>query len=265
MNTRILKSIKSLILDMDGVLWRESAPIGNLAVLFDRISQLGLQFVLATNNATRTPKQYVEKLECFGVKIGESQIINSAMGVAYLLNKKYPQGGAVFVVGETGLVQALETAGFHQSEDNCMAVIASMDRNITFEKLKKATLLIRSGVPFYATNPDRTYPTPKGLIPGAGAIIGAIVIATDVTPVIAGKPSPTLYQFALEKLGTFPAETLIVGDRLETDILGGQLLGCPTALVLSGIATRAEAEKYLPAIDLIIPELSDLVDLFDAR
>jgi 4-nitrophenyl phosphatase len=146
-----------------------------------------------------------------------------------------------------------------------MAVIASMDRNITFEKLKKATLLIRSGVPFYATNPDRTYPTPKGLIPGAGAIIGAIEIATDVTPVIAGKPSPTLYQFALEKLGTSPAETLIVGDRLETDILGGQQLGCPTALVLSGIATRAEAEKHLPAVDLIIPELGDLVDLFDGR
>lgn len=265
MDIRILKNIKSLILDMDGVLWRESVAIGDLAAIFQKIDRTGLKVVFATNNATRTPRQYVEKLAHFGVKVNENQIINSAMGVAYLLSKKHPAGGAVYVVGEHGLIQALEAAGFHQSEENCLAVIASMDRAITFEKLKKATLIIRSGVPFYGTNPDRTYPTPKGLIPGAGAIIGALEIATDVAPIIAGKPGSTLYEFALEKLGTQPSETLIVGDRLETDILGGQKLGCPTALVLSGIATREEAEKHHPPVDIIVPTLGDLVNLFDER
>jgi 4-nitrophenyl phosphatase len=135
-----------------------------------------------------------------------------------------------------------------------------MDRGINFEKMKRATSMIRSGIPFYATNPDRTYPTPAGLIPGAGALIGALEIATDVTPVIAGKPNPTLYEFALQRLKTPAAETLVVGDRLETDILGGQKLGCPTALVLSGIATRAQAEIHKPPVDLIVSDLEHLVE-----
>ena len=255
-----LKNIRALILDMDGVLWRESAPIGDLPRIFEKINALGLDYVLATNNATRTPQQYVEKLAGFGTPIPVEKIINSSMAVTYLLSKKFPHGGPVYIVGEVGLVEALRSAGFYQAELDCLAVIASMDRDITFEKLKRATLLVRSGVPFYATNPDRTYPTPAGMIPGAGALIGALEIATDVTPVIAGKPNPTLYEFALERLGTTPRETLVVGDRLETDILGGQKLGCPTALVLSGIATRAEAETHEPPVDLIFPDLENLVD-----
>lgn len=265
MNLALLSRIKSLILDMDGVLWRESAPIGDLKTIFEKTRELNLNVVLATNNATRTPQQYVEKIAGFGASVNVNQIINSAMGVAYLLSKKHSHGGPVYVVGESGLVEALGERGFYPSDENCLAVIASMDRAISFEKLKKATLLIRSGVPFYGTNPDRTYPTPRGLIPGAGAIIGALEIATDVAPIIAGKPGPTLYEFALEKLGTSPDETLVVGDRLETDILGGQKLGCHTALVLSGIATHEEAEKHLPPVDFIVPTLGDMVNLFDGR
>lgn len=187
------------------------------------------------------------------------------MAVASLLAKKHPQGGAVYIVGESGLIEALANAGFYPSESNCLAVIASMDRCVSFEKLKRATLLIRSGVPFYATNPDRTYPTPAGLIPGAGALVGALEIATDVHPIIAGKPNPTLYEFALERLGVAPEVTLAVGDRLETDILGGQRLGCKTALVLSGIATREEAEKFTPPVDFIFPDLESLLDCYDGN
>lgn len=260
-----LKNIKALILDMDGVLWRESSPIGDLPSIFGKIDRLGLNYVLATNNATRTPRQYVEKLSSFGVRIKEEKIINSAMAVAHLLHKQHPQGGPVYIFGENGLVEALKEEGFHHSGVNCLAVIASMDRMISFKKMRIATLLIRSGIPFYGTNPDRTYPTPEGLIPGAGSIIGALEIATDVHPIIAGKPNPTLYEFAMERLGTTPGETLVVGDRLETDILGGQRLGCPTALVLSGIATTDETYKHQPPVDIIVPALADLVDLFDDR
>ena len=256
-----LRKIKALILDMDGVLWRESDPIGDLPAIFDRIESMGLKYILATNNATRTPQQYVQKLASFGARVPTEKIVNSSTAVAHLLKEKYPSGGPVYVIGEIGLVDALKEAGFYEAESNCLAVIASMDRCINFDKLKRATLLIRSGVPFYATNRDRTYPTPAGLIPGAGALIGALEIATDVTPIVAGKPSPTLYEFSLGRLQTSPAETLAVGDRLETDILGGQMLGCPTALVLSGIATRAEAEAHKPAVDLIVADLAALVDL----
>jgi len=259
MKQQLREQVKALILDMDGVLWKESDAIGDLPQVFNHIQALGLDYVLATNNATKTQAKYVEKLSGFGVQIPEEKIVNSSMAVAYLLRKRFPSGGNVYIVGETGLVEALEHAGFHQAEKDCVAVIASMDRGISFEKLKRATLLIRSGVPFYATNPDRTYPTPEGLIPGAGSLIGSLEISTDVKPIIAGKPNPTLYEFALERLGTLPSQTLVVGDRLETDILGGQNLGCPTALVLSGIATRAEAELHQPPVDVIAESLEELL------
>ncbi len=251
--------IKSLILDMDGVLWRESAPIGDLPQTFKRFNEAGLKVVLATNNGTKTPDQYIKKMAEFGVTVQKEQIVTSAMALAYLLRKRFPQGGPVYIVGEVGLITALQEAGFYQAEKDVLAVAAGMDRAIDFWKLKRATLLIRAGAPFYFTNPDRTYPTPEGLILGAGAIQAALETATDVKAIIAGKPSPALFEFSLERLGVAPQETLVVGDRLETDILGGQNAGCKTAAVLSGVVTRAEAENWKPAIDLILPELGNLV------
>ena len=125
--------------------------------------------------------------------------------------------------------------------------------------MREATLLVRAGKPFFATNPDKTFPTPRGQIPGAGAWISVIVTATDVRPAIAGKPFPYLLELALERLGTTEDTTYVVGDRLETDIAGGQALGCPTALVLSGVCTLAEAQAWIPKIDIIADDLSALV------
>ena len=254
-----LTNIKALVLDMDGVLWRDNDPIGNLPAIFNRFDRAGLKVILATNNATKTQEMYIEKLTGMGVHLQKEQIITSAMGVTYLLKKQFPAGGPVYMVGERGLLLALQEAGFYISETDPLAVVASMDRQINYDKLKRATLFIRSGVPFYATNPDRTFPTPQGFIPGAGAILATLVAATDVEPIIAGKPSSTLYEFALEKLHSLPAETLAVGDRIETDIAGGQLAGLRTALVLSGVSTHEEALAWTPKIDLILNELGDLV------
>jgi 4-nitrophenyl phosphatase len=254
-----LGEIKALILDMDGVLWRENTAIGDLPWVFNRFAELDLRVILATNNGTRTPEQYIQKIASFGVEVKKDQIINSAMAVAHLLKKQFPNGGRVYILGEVGLSAALKDAGFYHAEENVLAVIGGMDRAIDFNKLKRATLLIRAGVPFYFTNPDRTYPTPEGLIPGAGAILAALEAACDVKAIIAGKPSPALFEFALENLGTAPEHTLVVGDRLETDILGGQIAHCKTVLVLSGVATTSEGKLWQPKIDLILPELADLV------
>jgi 4-nitrophenyl phosphatase len=251
--------IKSLILDMDGVLWRESTAIGDLPVTFKRFEEFGLKVILATNNGTRTPLQYVQRMAGYGVDISVDQVITSSMALVHLLLKKFPKGGPLYILGETGLTSSLEEAGFFQAEKDVLAVVGGMDRTIDFWKLKKATLLIRQGAPFYFTNPDRTFPTPEGLIPGAGAILAALETATDVKAEIAGKPSPVLFEFALERLGSLPTETLAVGDRLETDILGAQRAGCKTAAVLSGVVTKSEALAWQPKIDLIIPELADLV------
>jgi len=255
--------IKALILDMDGVIWRSDTPIGNLAEIFASIEARGLKYVFATNNGTRTPEQYVERLAEFEVKVKPKQVVTSALGVAYMLGQKYPKGTKVFMIGEDGIKVALEEKGFQvlstSDAPEAKVVVMGIDRGITFDKMREATLLVRSGVPFYATNPDKTFPTPRGEIPGAGAWISVITTATDVEPIIAGKPFPFMMELSLEILGTKKEETLVVGDRLETDIAAGQAVGCPCALVLSGVSTREDTETWKPKIDVIADDLASLI------
>ena len=251
--------MRALILDMDGVLWRNNESIGDLPSIFAEIKRYGWKVVLATNNATKSIQQFLAKLESFGVTLDPWQIINSAQATAHHLSQKHPEGGPVYVVGEPGLVETLQEKGFTHSEENPLAVVAALDHGINFEKLRRATLLIRSGVPFIGTNPDRTFPTPEGQVPGAGSILAAIQTATDIEPLVIGKPNPAMYQFALERMGTTPEETLIVGDRLETDIAGAQNLGSPCALVLSGITSEAAAWEWNPAPEMIANNLTNVI------
>jgi 4-nitrophenyl phosphatase len=263
----MLTNIKSLIIDMDGVLWRDSSPIGNLSSIFRRIRERGWKFVFATNNGTKSPEQYMEKLAEFGVDVEPWQIVTSALGVAQMLKTRFPSGGQVYVIGEEGIKIALRDQGFEsatiQKAGDSIAVVMGIDRGISFEKMSEAALLVRSGVPFYATNTDKSFPTPRGEVPGAGAWISVIVTATGVEPIIAGKPYPFLMEMALERLGTKKEETLVIGDRLETDIAAGQAVGCPTALVLSGVTTRERAEMWTPAPTLIADDLEAIVGLGD--
>jgi 4-nitrophenyl phosphatase len=245
---------------MDGVLWQGSQTIGDLPSIFDRISQRGWKVILATNNASRTPKQYVQRLNDLGVHVEAWQVINSAHVVTSYLSQQYPTGGNVYVIGEVGITEALAEKGFSIGEENALAVVVGIDRQLSYDKLCRATLLIRSGVPFIGTNPDRTFPVPEGLIPGAGAILAAIETATYVKPLIMGKPSPAMYQLALKRVGTSPFDTLVVGDRLETDIAGAQAIGCRTALVLSGVSTETDAIAWQPPPDIIAKDLASLVE-----
>ena len=256
-------NIKALIIDMDGVIWKSDAPIGDLARTFNLIRERGLKFVFATNNSSRTSDQYTARLKEFGVDVEPWQIITSSQAAAHAVARKFPAGTKIFMIGEDGLRMALEEKGFEilLVEDASMAeaVVMGIDRNVTFQKLAEATLLVRRGVPFYATNPDKTFPTPRGEIPGAGAWYSIIVTASDVQPIVAGKPYPFLMELSLEKLETTPQETLVVGDRLETDIAAGQAVGCPTALVLSGVSTLEQADLWRPKIDLIARDLAELI------
>ncbi|MBI5935536.1 MAG: HAD-IIA family hydrolase [Chloroflexi bacterium] len=259
----MLTNIQSLIIDMDGVLWRDSSPIGNLSAIFQRIRTRGIKFVFATNNGTKSPEQYTQKLASFGVDVEPWQVVTSALGVAQMLKRRFPAGGQIYVIGEEGVKIALRDQGFGiatiENAEESIAVVMGIDRGISFEKMGEAALLVRRGVPFYATNPDKSFPTPRGEVPGAGAWISVIVTATGVEPIIAGKPYPFLMEMALERLGTKMEETLVIGDRLETDIAAGQAVGCPTALVLSGVASREQAEAWTPRPTLIIQDLEALV------
>lgn len=248
----IPSNIKALILDMDGVIWKGDAPIGDLAAIFKRIRERGLKFAFATNNGTKTPEDYQKILAGFGVDVGAAQIVTSALGIAFMLSQKYPRGTKIFVIGEEGIRVALEEKGFEvvgvEDAPQAEAVVMGIDRSVNFQKIAEATLLVRAGRPFYTTNTDRTFPTPRGEIPGSGAWVSVVSMATRTDPIVAGKPFPYLMELALERLGTLKEETLVVGDRLETDIAAGQAVGCPTALVLSGVGTREEAKDWNPTI-----------------
>ena len=251
--------IRALILDMDGVLWRGNESIGYLPKIFDAIHTLGLKVTFATNNATLSATQYQEKLGSFGVTVETWQIINSSMAAVFLLKKLFPNGGPVYVIGEDGLMETLREAGFYHSEDGALAVVAALDRKFTYQKLCVANTLIRTGLPFIGTNADKTLAVPGGFDPGGGAILGAIELASGVKPTIVGKPSPAMLELAMQRMDTSTSDILLVGDRLETDILGGYNSGCRTALVLSGVSTKDDLEKWTPKPDLVAENLESLL------
>ncbi|HEY9151680.1 MAG TPA: HAD hydrolase-like protein [Anaerolineales bacterium] len=284
--------VRGLILDMDGVLWKDETPIGDLHAIFDRIQSRGLNVTLATNNATKTVEEYIDKLRGFGVTLEPWQIITSSNATAHVLaqefepnpspsplpfregeNKRLGQtplpvqgrgrGLGIFVLGENGIVSALREKGFTPITDPddktpVIAVVSSFDRQLTFAKLRRATLHVRAGAALYATNADRSFPTPEGLIPGAGSILAALETATDVKAIVIGKPSPFMMELAAERMGLTKDEVLVVGDRLETDIAGGQAMGARTALVLSGVTSPQQAKEWKPKPDLIAKDLAEL-------
>jgi 4-nitrophenyl phosphatase len=252
--------IKAVFLDMDGVLWRGSEPLGDLPNIFSRFSDLNLPVVLATNNATNTVRQYIQKLDGLGVRLSDWQIATSGEAVVYHLVKKYPAGARVYIVGMPGLKEMVEKAGFVLADSDVRAVIVGVDRDITYEKIKVANRLIRGGAEFIGTNPDVTFPTPEGLDPGAGSIIAAVTAATEQEPLFVGKPGNILMDLSLSRLENIAKDQiLMVGDRLETDIAAGQAFGARTALVLSGVTTIEMARKWSPSPDYIFSNLSELV------
>ncbi len=250
----------AMIFDMDGVIWRNNQPIGNPAEIFKTLHNAGVKVAFATNNSTKTVGQYVSTLANIGVTASPDQIYTSARATAQYLKEHHPQGGNVYVVGMPGLIETLANYGFTHTPDAPLAVVVGMDTTLNYEKIKIATLLIRQGVPFIGTNPDKTFPAPEGLVPGAGSMLAAVQAATDVEPYIIGKPKPVLFEQALAHLQTAPEETLVIGDRLETDIAGGQAAGCKSALVLSGVSTLEMGQNWQPKIDIIADDLADLLE-----
>lgn len=252
--------IRAVILDMDGVLWKSNQPLCDLSALFKKFTEHDLKFLFATNNAMSTVSQYINKFKSFGVTVKEEQIFTSGMATGYLMLKDFPNGGPVHVMGSKALEDTLRDYKFNNTDLDPMAVVGGFDPQVSYDRLKKASLLIQSGLPFYFTNIDATYPTPEGNAPGAGTFLAALETASGVKAKVAGKPEPYLYEACFQRLGTSPAETLAVGDRYETDILGGFRSGCRTALVLSGVASRSDLESFNSKPDFV---MDDVVHLFD--
>ncbi len=254
--------IKALILDIDGVLWKGEIPIGNLERIFTKIIENSINYCFVTNNSSKSISEYTKKFKKFRIPVNEDQFFTSGQVAADLLGERFPGGGNVFIIGMDGLVRNLSKRGFMNSDENPLAVVVGLDQNVTYKKLQTATRLIRQGALFIGTNGDKTFPTPEGLAPGAGSLLAALVTSTNIEPEVIGKPQPTIFLKALDFLRLSPNETLVIGDRLETDIAGGQSVGCKTALVLSGVTTRAMAEKWFPPPDMIAENLTGIIERF---
>jgi len=257
--------IAALIFDMDGTLVRGAEPLPGLQNLFTFLQSRPMPFVIATNNATKSPLDYKRKFAQFGVEIAIEQILTSATATAQYLHKELEPGSKIYMIGQPALKLALQEAGFRIVTDakNVAAVVVGGDPNLTYEKLKTATLLIQRGARLIGTNPDVVYPAEEGFIPETGTTLAALQAATGIQPILIGKPEPHLFDLAVAQLGCAPAHTAVVGDRLETDILGGQRAGLKTILTTTGIDNEATIPEKNIHPDWIVNGLDDLISLLN--
>ncbi len=255
--------IRNLILDMDGVLWHGDTPVSGLVEFFTTLRQLHIKFVLATNNATKVSSDYAAKLAAFGVNISASNILTSAEVTALFLKQLSPDGALIYVVGENGLRIALQGQGFELLDAELVVptnevadyVVVGMTRDVCYQQLASASLFINQGATFIGTNPDVTFPTEIGPMPGAGSILSFLETATGIKPIIIGKPNRTIFDEAIHRLNGEPSDTVMVGDRLNTDIAGGHSAGLRTVLLLSGISSRNDLADSLVQPDLVFNDL----------
>lgn len=244
----LLDKYRAFIIDLDGVVYLLDEVIEGSSQVIRHLQKDDLPFVFLTNNSVATPQQYVSKLNKFEIMVRPEQIVSSSHAVGRLLDLNYEtEGKKAFVIGETGLTVELEARGLELVGPGYVQgvdfVFVGWDRKFNFEKLKAAVVGIRSGARYIVTNTDATYPTPQGLWPGAGSIVAAVTTGSGCEPVVAGKPNPLIVELALSRLGVGAEETLLVGDRIDTDIKAGAEAGVDTMLVLTGVTGEDGIEE----------------------
>jgi 4-nitrophenyl phosphatase len=264
-NLAELRALKGLILDMDGALWHGEMPLPGLEEFFDVMRRRGMRFVLATNNPSKRPEEFAEKARRMGVKVDLSQVLNSGMASVHYLQRNFPPGSRVHVVGEVALKEMVAEAGFELAGDDVVAVLVALDRSMTYEIVERATLLIRGGATFIGTNADPFYPTDRGILPGSGTMVATLQASTARTPIIAGKPERWMFDLALERMGLAVDQVASVGDRLDTDIAGGTRIGMKTILVLSGIAQREDLAESTVEPTWVFSGISELARVLDGK
>jgi 4-nitrophenyl phosphatase len=243
--TANLADIHYLLIDMDGVLYRGRTALPGGPELLAFLDARRIGYLLVTNNSTLSPASFAARLEGMGLHVDAAHIMTSGVATAQYLATIAPAGARVNVVGEPGLAEQMQLHGFTVVADrHADYVVAGWDKTLTYEKLKNACLAIRDGAKFIGTNADKTYPLENDIIPGAGSILAALIASTDVQPLVVGKPEPIMIAQCLRLLGARAEETAMLGDRMDTDILGGYRAGTKTILVLTGISTLDEVARW---------------------
>jgi NagD protein len=252
------REIHSWLMDMDGVLVREEQPIPGADEFISRLRTLGIPFLVLTNNSIYTARDLAARLRTSGIDVPEESIWTSALATARFLDDQRP-GGSAYVIGEAGLTTALHNVGYTLTDRDPDYVVLGETRTYSFERITRAIRLIASGSRFIATNPDATGPTLEGPLPATGSVAALISRATGVEPYFVGKPNPLMMRSALNAIDAHSETAAMIGDRMDTDVVSGLEAGMETILVLTGLTTRAEAERHPYRASRIVDSIADLL------
>jgi NagD protein len=253
-----IRSKKALISDMDGVIYHGNKLLPGVPEFVEWLKKEGKKFLFLTNSSERTPKELQEKMLRLGIDLDESVFYTSALATAQFLALQKP-GGTAYIIGEAGLINAMYNAGFTMNNYNPDYVVVGDTRGYSFEKIELAVNLVIRGAKLIGTNPDLTGPVENGIIPATKALISPIELATGRQAYFVGKPNPLMMRIALKKIGCSNEETIIIGDRMDTDIIAGIESEIDTLLVLTGISTLKAVDKFPYRPTYILDGVSDLV------
>ncbi len=248
-----------LLIDMDGVIYRSSQLIPGADTFINRLKELEVPFLFLTNNSQRTRRDVAMKLRRMGIDVEEKHVFTCAMATARFLAQQKPHGTA-YVIGEAGLTQALHTNGYAIVDHDPDYVVVGEGRTFTFEMMEQAVNMVLGGAKLIATNLDPSCPTSSGTRPGCGAIVKMIEAATGRTAFSVGKPSPVMMRAARVELGLRTGQTTMIGDTMETDIIGGVQMGYRTILVLSGGTKQEDLVNFAYRPDRVVGSVADLCD-----
>lgn len=253
-----LLDMAGLISDMDGVIYHGNHLLPGAKAYVEWLSSNGKQFLFLTNSSGKSPRELSEKLHRLGLEVDASHFYTSAMATAAFLASQCP-GGSCFVIGEPGLTNSLYDAGFSLNDVSPDYVVVGESSSYTYETLKKAVTLVLKGARLIGTNPDLTGPAEEGLIPATGALIAPIELASGRRAYFTGKPNPLMMRMAMQTLGCRREDTVIVGDRMDTDVVAGMEAGIQTVLVLSGVTSRDDLDRFPYRPHHVYPSVAELV------
>ena len=246
--------------DMDGVLVYENQAIPGAAELIQEWTDTGKRFLVLTNNSIFTPRDLAARLARSGLQVPEESIWTSALATADFLGAQLP-GGSAYVIGEAGLTTALYEAGYTLTDTDPDFVVLGETRTYSFEAITRAVRLIEAGARFIATNPDVTGPSAEGPLPATGAVAAMITKATGAEPYFVGKPNPMMFRSAMNRIEAHSESTVMIGDRMDTDVVAGIEAGLDTILVLTGSTRAGDIARFPFRPGRVLDSIADVVDL----
>jgi NagD protein len=255
-----VRPIETWLTDMDGVLVHEEDPIDGAMEFIDALKASGKKFLVLTNNSIFTPRDLRARLLRSGIDVPEDAIWTSALATAKFLSDQRP-GGSAYVVGEAGLTNALHEIGYVMTDRDPDYVVLGETRTYSFEAITRAIRLIEAGARFLATNPDPSGPSAQGLLPATGSVAALISTATGRSPYFIGKPNPLMMRSALNRLEAHSETTVMIGDRMDTDIISGLEAGIRTVLVTTGSTRPDQVETFPYRPTRVIDSIADLIEL----